>query len=157
MSECEQNANSPSKRKTESPCASGFLRDDNSYCTNCGPSKLQGFNIFEKECLDAHNEVRRKHGSPALFLDRKLCNVAQNVACAMINTDIKEDGASHGYGENVYMCNGFFPNAKQVVQTWYSEIKDYKFGFTNYSMKTCHVTQLLWKKSLKLGVGFSKK
>lgn len=128
-----------------------------SYCINCGPSDLIGFNLFEKEMLDTHNEYRRQHGSPALYLDRGLCNSAQRAACSMINTDSKHHKMNPDYGENIYMCHGNFAGARQVVERWYKESEHYKFGLTNFSMETCHFTQLVWHKSTKLGVGFSSK
>lgn len=157
VEECEQDRNTSMKRRTTSPCASEFFRDDTSYCMDCISSDLQGFNVFQKEFLDMHNEFRRNHGSPALFLSQNLCSFAQDVACTITSADVNEKGIKHEYGENVYMCNGFFPKAKHVVQKWYNEIEGYKFGFTDYSMNTCHLTQLLWKQSTQLGVGFSKK
>lgn len=39
-------------------------------------SDLKLWSKFELECLDSHNKYRAIHGSPAMKLNRKLCNLA---------------------------------------------------------------------------------
>lgn len=38
------------------------------------------FSEFERDCLQAHNQYRAKHGSPPLSLNRGLCNYAKEWA-----------------------------------------------------------------------------
>merc|ERR1712240_382190 len=46
---------------------------------------------------------------------------------------------------------------QRSVDSWYSEIKDYKFENPGYSQETGHFTQVVWKGSTELGVGVGQK
>ena len=43
----------------------------------------------------------------------------------------------------------------KVTRAWYNEVNDYDFKKPAISQKTAHFTQLLWKDSTKLGVGYA--
>lgn len=45
--------------------------------------------------------------------------------------------------------------AKQCVKAWYDEIKYYDYSNPGFSSKTGHFTQVLWYKSVELGVGYA--
>jgi hypothetical protein len=45
--------------------------------------------------------------------------------------------------------------ATQATKGWYDEIKDYDFRKAQFSESTGHLTQLLWKESTKMGVGYA--
>lgn len=45
---------------------------------------------------------------------------------------------------------------KDAVAAWYDEIKQYTFGAASGSTGTGHFTQVVWRDSKELGVGFSK-
>ena len=57
-----------------------------------------------------------------------------------------------GYGENIYASMGMAVHGRTAVDSWYSEIKDYRFG-SGFSSATGHFTQVVWKGSTKMGVG----
>jgi hypothetical protein len=44
---------------------------------------------------------------------------------------------------------------KDATTTWYNEIKFFDFNHGEFTQKTGHLTQLLWKDSKKLGVGIA--
>jgi hypothetical protein len=43
----------------------------------------------------------------------------------------------------------------EATDSWYDEIKLYNFNRPGFSMGTGHFTQVVWKGSQKLGVGFA--
>ena len=58
-------------------------------------------------------------------------------------------------GENLYQGTGTISGA-EPVKKWYSEIEKYDFpSSSGTSAITGHFTQLIWKKSTKLGVGMA--
>lgn len=56
------------------------LKLNNNFGDNKTISNKTKFNEFENECLNAHNEYRRKHKVSPLILDRSLCDYAQEWA-----------------------------------------------------------------------------
>ena len=40
-----------------------------------------------------------------------------------------------------------------ATQSWYNEIKDYKYATPGFTMATGHFTQVVWKGSTKVGFG----
>ncbi len=43
----------------------------------------------------------------------------------------------------------------KATRAWYDEIKQYNFNQPTFSVKTGHFTQVVWKGSQTLGVGFA--
>jgi len=43
----------------------------------------------------------------------------------------------------------------EATNTWYNENKEYDFSNPDFSLSTGHFTQVIWKGSEKLGVGFA--
>merc|ERR1711931_444074 len=113
---------------------------------------------FAKDMLDEHNKYRSRHGVPPLKLDNKMNAYAQNLA---------ESNAAAGrlahtprehrrYGENLAYSGGYPLDGepKRIVQQWYNEISVYPGHFTRASG---HFSQVIWKNSKRLGVGFAQK
>jgi hypothetical protein len=42
----------------------------------------------------------------------------------------------------------------EATRSWYDEIKDYDFKNPKFSEETAHFTQVVWKETEKLGVGY---
>merc|ERR1719348_915982 len=113
---------------------------------------------FAKNMLDEHNKYRSKHGVPPLKLDNKMNAYAQNLA---------ESNAAAGrlahtprehrrYGENLAYSGGYPLDGepKRMVQGWYNEISLYP---GHYTPESGHFSQVIWKNSKRLGVGFAQK
>ena len=43
-----------------------------------------------------------------------------------------------------------------AVDSWYSEVKDYKFSKPGFQSNTGHFTQVVWKESREFGIGKTK-
>ena len=109
--------------------------------------------------LDKHNQLRAMHDSPAMAWDGDVATFAQGHCDELKNEDKFEHSEDSGYGENLYKSwgKGRDVAAADSVQGWYDEIQDYNYANSGFSMATGHFTQVVWKKSVKLGCAISDK
>ncbi|XP_031567085.1 protein PRY1-like isoform X2 [Actinia tenebrosa] len=126
---------------------------------------------FDTNCLDAHNEYRKKHGSPPLKWSASLAADAQKWADQLAKEDKFEHDmksvTSKNQGENLAYfsppkkkCMGAKKDdcvqCSEMVADWYNEVNDYDFntGKAKAGGKVyLHFTQVVWKASVELGVG----
>merc|ERR1712141_209707 len=105
---------------------------------------------------DEEEDSEEKFQKEALKLDKKLCSYAKDWAEKLAKTDSFEHRQNQELGENLFCSWSSNPKAKcpgnKPVDSWYSEIKTYKFGSEPTSMGTGHFTQVVWKKSKKMGI-----
>ena len=67
----------------------------------------------------------------------------------------KKSAASY-IGENIYKVEGFAPTGTDVVDAWYAEIEDYKYGRIGNVCTggiTGHFTQVMWSMTREIGCG----
>jgi uncharacterized protein YkwD len=110
------------------------------------------------KALDVHNKFRALHKVPLLQHDPELSKRAQRYADQLLrersevkHSDCMWDGKR--VGENLAWISGGKLDAKDAVELWYNEIKDYNFDKGEFSMSTGHFTQVVWKGSQFLGIG----
>jgi len=128
-------------------------------------SGADGDGDWKKDALDAHNKFRAKHGASCLVLDDKLSEDAQRCAEYLASTRIFAHVCT-GYfhlsvGENLYKSwspdgrlSGATEAASIAVNGWYSEVQWYKNNKC-INDKCGHFTQLVWKDSARLGLGYA--
>jgi len=111
-------------------------------------------------CLAAHNKYRRLHAdTPDLVWDEQLAADA----LAWSKHQAKESNMYHqpwakrnGQGENLYGRSTIPVDCETAVKSWYDEIKDWNFAKSaSNGGVTGHFTQVVWKGSTKVGVGFA--
>ncbi|XP_062844359.1 GLI pathogenesis-related 2 [Trichomycterus rosablanca] len=110
---------------------------------------------FETEFLQAHNAYRKQHGAPSLSLNASLSRSAQAWAEKLLASRTLKHSNS-GNGENLYYTYSSAPKkltGKDVIDSWYSEIKKFDFNRPGFSSETGHFTQVVWKDTKELGVG----
>uniref|UniRef100_A0A3P8WJH3 SCP domain-containing protein n=1 Tax=Cynoglossus semilaevis TaxID=244447 RepID=A0A3P8WJH3_CYNSE len=104
-----------------------------------------------REFLEAHNSYRKLHGAPPLALSNKknqaehtpilpsliYCNTYINIVMYII----------------IFVCLFYPIIAKEAVDSWYSEVKDYNWNNPGLKSNTGHFTQVVWKETTQLGVG----
>lgn len=115
------------------------------------------FSEFQVDILDAHNDFRSRHGSPPLALNKKLCKYAEDHAKFLSQCDTSKSSKSP-YGENIFIKRNsrkVYPDGFEPVKEWYSEIKNYNEDDTYPSKDIKHFTQVIWKETQMLGVGFA--
>ncbi|XP_075550570.1 Golgi-associated plant pathogenesis-related protein 1-like [Dermacentor variabilis] len=109
--------------------------------------------VMQKQVLRRHNEYRLLHGVPSLQLNNKLNRIAQGWAQHL--ADIR-DLEHKGSGENLYTGTSGMSNGEQIVDYWYSEICNYDYNNPKIDDSTGHFTQVVWKSTRRIGVGFAK-
>jgi len=141
---------------TGSPSASGAKAQSAESPAQSKAPKVSNTtdNGFIKTCLDQHNVLRAKHGSPPLTLNADLGKIAQAWANELAKKGNMEHSTS-GFGENVYWCTDPV-DGKRPVDQWYSEIKDYNFSNLVGQKGTGHFTQVIWKSSQEVGIAMAK-
>lgn len=119
---------------------------------------------FEQEALNTHNKYREVHGVAPMLLDRGLSNQAKayaqkiaNLGQLMHSSQAEREDA----GENLaYACssNGVPLTGETATRMWYDEVckPGYDFNTGGFSGGTGHFTQVVWKDSVKLGIGQGK-
>ncbi|XP_002735613.1 Golgi-associated plant pathogenesis-related protein 1-like [Saccoglossus kowalevskii] len=114
---------------------------------------------LRQDCLKAHNKLRSKHRAPSMKLDNALNKQAQDWAEQIAKSDRFGHRPNNKYGENIYYAmnsRGLGTlTGEGVVQSWYDEIKKYNFKSGGFSSGTGHFTQVVWKASTGLGIGFA--
>ncbi|XP_068675365.1 uncharacterized protein [Montipora foliosa] len=120
---------------------------------------------FEQEALNTHNKYRKVHGVQDMTLDRDLSNQAKAYAQKIANMGqlVHSSQAERGQsvGENLaYACssNGVPLTGESTTKMWYDEVCKPGYDFNNggFSGGTGHFTQVVWKESVKLGIGQGK-
>lgn len=109
---------------------------------------------FELEALDAHNLYRQQHGAPCLRLNPELCEASQRWADHLLSINALQHSNTTN-GENIwYKWNSSVRDAtgKEIVDTWYGEIKDYNFSKPGFQSNTGHFSQVVWKDTKEMGI-----
>uniref|UniRef100_G3NGY8 Im:7150988 n=1 Tax=Gasterosteus aculeatus TaxID=69293 RepID=G3NGY8_GASAC len=112
---------------------------------------------FQEEFLETHNAYRAKHNTPKMTLNQELTASAQKWADQLLATNTMQHSETAD-GENIYGMSSsapIKPTGKEAVDSWYSEIKDYKWSSPGFQSDTGHFTQVVWKDSTELGVGLA--
>ncbi|MBF6453582.1 CAP family protein [Nocardia cyriacigeorgica] len=129
--------------------------------TGTGPAV--GQEQYAQAGLDAHNRYRARHGSPPMTLVQDLVGKAGQCAVYYVDKGQIDHSCPYksGAGENLYMAYGGTADGVQhvrtAVQMWYDEVKDYDYAKPGFAMNTGHFTQVVWKASTRLGIGFATK
>ncbi|XP_019932531.3 Golgi-associated plant pathogenesis-related protein 1 [Aedes albopictus] len=122
-------------------------------------SNVTDSTTFATAVLTEHNRLRTRHSASPLKLNPDISRYAQEWAADISSRNVMQHRSNNRYGENLYACFGK-PNltGEEVVRSWYDEIKDYRFGEVNPNnfSKVGHFTQVVWKNTKELGVGFAR-
>ncbi|CAH8430965.1 unnamed protein product [Schistosoma turkestanicum] len=114
-------------------------------------------NKFNKEAIQAHNELRALHRCPKLKYDSKLANESQKWAEHLAATNCLQHSRADDYGENlaVHMSSAKASmNGREATRIWYDEISKFDFN-RQHQPGTGHFTQVIWKSSNKAGFGYA--
>lgn len=112
-----------------------------------------------QEALDFHNKVRADVGSPSLQWSPALAKYAQAwadhlaVDCKLEHRPYSGAWAQK-HGENIFWGGGEDYTVLHASESWYSEIKDFKYGVLTERnwYKTGHYTQMVWKGTTHVGI-----
>ena len=129
--------------------------------TACQPQpklNIQNSNSNPKEYVKLHNQLREKyfHAHPLIW-SATLERDAQHYANYLAQTgQFRHDptNQSRKYGENLFaFSRNATPNYAYIIQKWYREGAYYNYETNRCQRgKVCgHYTQIIWKKSQKIG------
>ena len=111
--------------------------------------------IFKSKMISLHNELRRKYNSPDLLEDNNLNIEADEYADnILLNEPQKSNAYANGlYGENIIVIDK--KEETTIFNKWADEEKNYDFTKKKYSKDASHFTQIIWKGTRNIGIGFS--
>lgn len=116
-----------------------------------------------KGITEEHNKYRRMTGNeiPDLEWNKEISDYAQEWANHLKKNNCKMKHRSGStkvkvYGENLAWSSGKEMDPEEVVRMWYDEISSYNYANNSCSSVCGHYTQVVWKKSLKVGCGMAK-
>ena len=61
------------------------------------------------------------------------------------------------YGENIYFTENELITPEDIVKEWYMQTKRFNFETKVLSPLTSQLTQLIWKSTTDIGVGYFRK
>ncbi|XP_069941290.1 uncharacterized protein [Cherax quadricarinatus] len=147
-----------SAKETGKSSKSGFRIKLRSGKTDDGDSSDDD-DDFAKGVHKKVNHYRSKHGVSNLKLNKEMNKYAKEWAKKMAADDALSHRPDSKYGENVFCLSSntkdFKVKADQVVDKWYDESKEHKFGVEPQGtvLKSGHFTQMVWKDTKQMGVG----
>lgn len=122
----------------------------------CG--KKTKFSDFQIDCLDAHNSCRLRHSVPLMDLNEELCKYAEEHARYLCACD-SEKRSKGPYGENIFIkessARRIYADPYEPVRYWYEEGKSIQPGCDVNLQEVKHFVNLIWKPTVKLGVGYA--
>ena len=111
---------------------------------------------FQRQCLEAHNLVRQKYGSPALLWSQELADLAKTWASKLADRGRILYPELPGIGENIKLIIGgkedHLTTGSELVALWASESEHLDFSNPRWNLKCKNFTQLLWRSSIEMGV-----
>ena len=127
--------------------------------------KKNDINQIYSDILNLHNKTRKFYKNEDLNLNNDLMIIAQKYAD---NFDIlkqsnflNENFKYHPLGINYEIFKGDINKLIDVCKKWINEKEYYTKNKNNvneikYSSKTKHFTQIIWKQTKEIGIGYSK-
>ena len=110
---------------------------------------------FVLAAIKKHNIYRACHNAQPLLPNCEIMEISQKYAETMPSSHSGAEFHGDWMGENLYWITGKKPNGEDAVDAWYNEIVDYDFNsHTSKGGKVGHFTQLIWKNSKEIGVGY---
>jgi len=112
---------------------------------------------FQREILEAHNEIRAKNGCQGLTWSQELGDQAQHWAEKLAEKGITLFSELTGIGENITFFTikdtAHLPSGHDVVKCWAEEAKNFNYKNPRWQLDTKNFTQLIWKSCKEMGAG----
>lgn len=110
---------------------------------------------FVLDAIKRHNILRACHNAGPLMFNCEILKISQDYAETNPNGHSGTRFNGKWMGENLFWSWGMKLTGSYPVDDWYEEIKDYNFetGKSNGGV-TGHFTQVVWKDSKELGIGY---
>jgi uncharacterized protein YkwD len=127
-----------------------------SQLIKCGYKKNTDLFNFVLEATKRHNILRACHNAQPLLPNCEIMKISQDYAETLPYTHSGTKFHGEWMGENLFGSWGYNLNGAFPVNDWYNEISNYDFstGTKKNSGDIGHFTQLVWKNSRDLGIGY---
>ena len=116
--------------------------------------------VFTRDALSRHNNLRRAHGASPLMLNPELVKMAQAQADKIASSKLfVKSGNKYNekkLGENIAMVMKGRTNGNLITNIWYDENKTYNYKNHSYQAASENFSQLLWKGTREFGFGVAK-
>ncbi|CAF3219779.1 unnamed protein product [Rotaria socialis] len=126
---------------------------------NCSVYSAIILDDFRQQALGQHNYFRERHCTPSMILNSTLNTIAQNYADYLAANNLFQHSGAAGLGENLWGMSSSavitFVNGSTPTTSWYNEISLYNYSDPGFSLSTGHFTQVIWKRSIQLGIGIA--
>ena len=112
--------------------------------------------ILKSTILVLHNNLRKKHNAQELIEDIELSEIADEHAKNLLvfKGKIMNIYKDKIYGENVVISEN--KDIKEIFKKWENEGNNYDYDKSKYTKDTSHFTQIIWKETKEIGIGFSQ-
>ena len=113
---------------------------------------------FVQNIKNLHDELRKKHNSNSLnYKNTDLNALAKTYAKELIFNKNKVKVKLNIYkgeilGENIIISDS--NDLQKILDEWKKEGDNYDFENNKFSKKTSHFTQIIWKETKEVGIGF---
>ncbi|CAD5231896.1 unnamed protein product [Bursaphelenchus xylophilus] len=111
---------------------------------------------FQRQCIEAHNLVREKYGSPSLIWSQELADLAKSWATSLADRGRVMYPELPGIGENIHLVihetGNHLTTGSEIVALWAKEADYFDFENPHWSLKCKNFTQMIWQSSIELGV-----
>ena len=126
-----------------------------SQLKKCGYNQKSDLFNFVLAGTKKHNIYRACHNAQPLLPNCEIMKISQDYAETMPEGHSGTEFYGQWMGENLYWITGKYPTGEDPVDAWYNEISDYDFNtHTSKGGKIGHFTQLIWKNSKEIGIGY---
>ncbi|EDO49310.1 predicted protein [Nematostella vectensis] len=108
--------------------------------------------------LDIHNNYRAMHNAAPLRWSAALAKDAQAWAGKLAREGRLEHASREDRyykGENICRMSHHF-DIGDALQIWYNESESYQYDNPGFALTTGHFTQIVWRGTREVGVGFAK-
>ena len=115
--------------------------------------------MLKSTIIESHNNLRKKHNAPELTEDPKLSEIADEYANNLLNNESGKENIYKGkiFGENVFISeNKDIKYVKEMFKKWEDEGNNYDYDKSKYTKDASHFTQIIWKETKQIGIGFSQ-
>ena len=107
--------------------------------------------------LNLHNELRKNYKLPLISKNEELNDMASKYAESLVNNQGKYNNISNIYkgqlvGENIIISDS--KRAEDNFDIMTKEKNKYNYDENKFSKMTGHFTQIIWKETTDVGVGF---
>jgi len=111
--------------------------------------------VDQQKIVDQHNIYRKELKVEDIKYSKECAEFAQKWAerLATSNRGLKHS-SSHKYGENIYWSSDE-SNEIDAVESWANEKEYFNFRKREYTHKTGHYSQLIWRKTKFVGTGMA--